>query len=269
VPDVYASITTADAATLERLVGVLELRAADTRQKEMRDDYLGAVALRDGTRLVEIGCGTGAVSRALAARPEVTEVIGVDPSPVFLERARDLAAPVPGLSFIEADGREIPLPDASFDAAVFHTTLCHIPQPELALAEAHRLLRPGGVAFIFDGDYATTTVAVNAIDPLQVCADAAIAAIVHDPWLVRRLPGLVKQAGFVDLRARSHGYVGIDDADYMLTIVDRGADAMVASGRIGETLADALKKEARRRSERDEFFGHIAYFSLVARKPAS
>jgi hypothetical protein len=48
--------------------------------------------------------------------------------------------------------------------------------------------------------------------------------------------------------------------------VDLGADALVASGRIGADTAAALKTEARRRVTSGEYFGHIAYMSLVARK---
>ena len=51
----------------------------------------------------------------------------------------------------------------------------------------------------------------------------------------------------------------------MLSIVDRGADALLGTGRIGVDAAEALKAEARRRSDEGEFFGHIAYASLVAR----
>ncbi|HEX6015765.1 MAG TPA: hypothetical protein VFY87_28965 [Geminicoccaceae bacterium] len=53
----------------------------------------------------------------------------------------------------------------------------------------------------------------------------------------------------------------------MVSIADRGADTLVANGRIGRDLADALKAEARRRVEDGSFFGHIAYASLVAGKP--
>lgn len=52
------------------------------------------------------------------------------------------------------------------------------------------------------------------------------------------------------------------------TGVDRGADALLAAGGIGVELAETLKAEARRRSEAGEFYGHIAYASLIARKPA-
>ncbi len=64
----------------------------------------------------------------------------------------------------------------------------------------------------------------------------------------------------------SYGFVETTEAEYMLTIVDRGADILRASGQIGDEVAAALKAEARRRGE--AFFGHIAYVSLIARKPS-
>jgi ubiquinone/menaquinone biosynthesis C-methylase UbiE len=62
---------------------------------------------------------------------------------------------------------------ATFDVAVFHTTLCHVPTLEAALREARRVLRPDGWLAVFDGDYATTTVAIAPADPLQACPGSA------------------------------------------------------------------------------------------------
>lgn len=207
------------------------------------------------------------MTRALALWPRVGEAVGVDPSPLFLEKARELARDVPNISFTEGDARALPLEDESADVVVFHTTLCHVPGPELALAEARRVLRTGGSLAVFDGDYATTTLATGAFDPLEACADAAVDFLVHDRFLVRRLPTLAREAGFEIERLRGHSYVEAPSSlGYMLAIADRGADALVAAGRIGSAAADALKAEARRRSDEHEFFGHIAYASVIARK---
>jgi SAM-dependent methyltransferase len=199
----------------------------------------------------------------------VGEVVGVDPSPIFVEKARDLSHDLPNLSFVEGDGRALPLEDASFDVVVFHTTLCHVPGPDLALTEASRVLRACGLLAVFDGDYATVTCASGDFDPVQTCAEACVDYLVHDRWLVRRLPKLALAAGFELTGFRSHSYMEApSSAGYMLAIIDRGADALAASGGIALETADALKAEARRRSDAGEFFGHIAYASLIAQKRA-
>jgi ubiquinone/menaquinone biosynthesis C-methylase UbiE len=264
MPDVYASIENADEAVQERLADVLELRAADAGQRAMLEDYLADLALPDGARVLEVGCGTGAVARTLAVRPGVGEVVGLDPSPVFVQRARQIAAGVEDLSYVVGGGTALPFDDGAFDAVVFHTVLSHIPEAGAALAEAARVTAAGGALAAFDGDYATTTVALGDRDPLQACVDAAMEALVHDRYLVRRLGTLVRAAGWEVVRLRSHGYVENEDPGYILTLIDRGADTLVASGGLGAAAADALKAEARRRVTAGEFFGHIAYASLIA-----
>jgi hypothetical protein len=79
-----------------------------------------------------------------------------------------------------------------------------------------------------------------------------------------RLPGLLQAAGFTPVRMRSHGYVETREARYIPTIVDRGAAALVAQGGLGAEAANALRAEARGRATSGQFFGHIAYASLVA-----
>src|SRR5262252_8984846 len=179
MPDVYVEIAKAEPRILELLIDVLELRAADPGQKAMRDAYLSWLNVPHGAHVLEVGCGTGAVARDLARRPNVRDVIGLDPSPVFLRSARALAAAIPNLRFEQGDARALPYENGAFDAVVFHTCLCHVPNSEKALHEALRVLRPGGELAVFDGDYATTTFATGDHDPLQSCADAAVAALVH------------------------------------------------------------------------------------------
>ena len=82
---------------------------------------------------------------------------------------------------------------------------------------------------------------------------------------MRRVSTLAAAAGFDGVSFRSHGYVETPSGGYMLTIVDRGADALSAAGQITDEAAAALKDEARRRSHAEQFFGHIAYASLIAR----
>jgi SAM-dependent methyltransferase len=57
----------------------------------------------------------------------VGEVVGVDPSPDFVDRARRFGEAIDNLTFEAADGRELPFPDRHFDVVAFHGTLCYLP----------------------------------------------------------------------------------------------------------------------------------------------
>lgn len=266
--DLYATIDAVDPEIQQRLAQVLEARAADARQREMLAAYLSGIAFPKDARVLEIGCGTGCVTRTLARWPGVGEVVGVDPSAVFIARAKELAGGIANLSFAVGDGCRLQLAAGGFDVVVLHTTLCHVPAPERLLAEAYRVLRGGGWLAVFDGDYATATVATAAADPLEPCIEAFRGGFVHDPWLVRRLPELIRAGGFEPEGLRSHGYVEAGEGGYMLSWVERGAEVMLQQGRIGAAEAEAFKAEARRRSEQRQWFGHIAFASLLGRKPA-
>jgi SAM-dependent methyltransferase len=269
MPDVYTIIRETDRALQERLADVLEMRTDDPRQVAMWHAYLAEIDFPPAAQVLEIGCGTGAVSRILAQLPGVAQVTGVDPSAVFVAKARALAASIPNLTFEEGDGRSLPFDADAFDVVVVHQTLSHVPQPERLVAEAFRVLRPRGWLAVFDGDYATITVATGDFDPLEASIDAMRTQFVHDPWIVRRLPQLICAAGFEVRPMRSHGYVEAQEGAYMLTLIDRGAEALLHDGRISSETAAALKAEAQRRSATKTWFGHIAFASLLGRKPAS
>jgi SAM-dependent methyltransferase len=267
MPDIYARIAAADPVLLDRLAAALELRAADLLQRGILKDFVSEIVFPEKASVLEIGCGTGAITRFLVRLPQVAQAVGIDPSPDFITKARELAGELESLSFQVGDGRSLASEGRSFDAVLFHTALCHIPRPEEALAEALRVLRPGGCLAVFDGDYASTSLAAGNFDPIQCCADAAIDGLVHDRWLMRRLPAMLRSSGFAEPRFRSYGYTSLPDPSYMFTIVDRGADLLLSEGRIGPEMADALKREARRRAEVDGFYGLIVFASAVARRP--
>jgi ubiquinone/menaquinone biosynthesis C-methylase UbiE len=267
MPDVWATVAELDATTQDRLADVLEVRGADAAQQDMRREFLTEIPLPERAEVLELGCGTGVLTRRLARLPQVARVTGVDVAPSLLERATVLAAELPDVSFQQADARALPFPDGDFDVVVADSVLVHVPGVEAAISESFRVLRPGGRLALFEGDYATTTVALGDHDPLQCCADAMMAASVTDRWLVRRLPRLLADTGFAVQSLRSHGFVDAARDGYMVTVVDRGADSLVGAGQIGPELAAALKAEARRRSAAGTFFGHIAYASLIAERP--
>lgn len=115
MPDVFSDITKASPDVLEAIVNVLEMRAADPQLQAMLESYLSEIELPDSAQILEVGSGTGPVARRLARLEQAKQVIGLDPSPVFLAKARELAKGIDNLTFKEGDGRSLPFDDPSFD----------------------------------------------------------------------------------------------------------------------------------------------------------
>jgi ubiquinone/menaquinone biosynthesis C-methylase UbiE len=97
-------------------------------------------------RVLEIGVGTGL---SFPHYPAVDELVGVEPSPAMLERARKRAVTLGRqVKLVPASAEALPLEDASFDTVVAIAVLCTVDHPGRALAEIRRVLRPGG-RFLF------------------------------------------------------------------------------------------------------------------------
>ena len=94
-------------------------------------------------RVLEVGVGTG-LNFGLYTEA-VTELVGVDPDPFMLERARPRAAALPFKATLHQAGAEkMPIDANSIDTAVITFTLCTIPDPAAALTEVRRVLKPAG-----------------------------------------------------------------------------------------------------------------------------
>ena len=265
MPDVYATITEAEPAVVAGLVDILELRAADPQQREMREAYLSDVAFPPDARVVEVGCGPGPVARALAARPGVGEVVGVDPSPIFVEKGPGARRRPPNLTFVEGDARALPLEDGSFDVVVFHTCSA-TSRAGAALAEACRVLRPTAAARVFDGDYATTTCRVRRARPAAGLRRRPSRASSTTAGSCAGCRGSARgQGSTLDPpgRAQLHRGARIRRTCSRSSTAAPGCSA--AAGTIGAATADALRAEARRRAAAGTYFAHISYASFLAR----
>jgi ubiquinone/menaquinone biosynthesis C-methylase UbiE len=98
-------------------------------------------------RVLEIGIGSG-LNFPFYGR-EVEEVVGIDPAKALLARAGKAGGWMPfKIRLICQSAEHLPYPDASFDCVVATWSLCSIPDVAAALAEAHRVLKPGG-RFVF------------------------------------------------------------------------------------------------------------------------
>lgn len=126
-----------------------EMRALGLPGAEIEAALLDALPPRIG-RLLDIGCGTGGLLERLA--PRIEEGLGVDASRDMLALARTRLAErgLAQISVRQADMYRLALPDAAFDAVTLQMVLHYAEDPAAALAEACRVLRPGGVLAIVD-----------------------------------------------------------------------------------------------------------------------
>lgn len=121
---------------LPRLIHVV-MRRADLA------DYRRQVVTAAAGGVLEIGIGSGLNLPFYG--PAVREIVGIDPSPELLERARRAAAGLTlPVELVEAPAEALPLDSRSVDAVVMTWTLCSIPDPHQALHEIRRVLKPEG-----------------------------------------------------------------------------------------------------------------------------
>jgi SAM-dependent methyltransferase len=107
--------------------------------RQTADALLDAAGVTTGTRVLDVATGPGPIAAAAAARG--AQVAGLDFSPAMIAEAQRC---YPAIAFREGDAEALPFDASSFDAVVMNFGLLHLARPEGAIAEAHRVLRPGG-----------------------------------------------------------------------------------------------------------------------------
>lgn len=182
-------------------------REAERLEDQARtlEDLLHAdTGFLDDTEVLEVGCGTGAQTAALARRSIGARITAVDLSAASLAEAerRILAEGLGNVRFVQADIRAAPFRPGSFDHVFVCFVLEHLPNPEAMLAALRALLRPSGTITVIEGDHGSIV-----FHPESAAARAAIACQVElqrraggDANIGRRLYPLLVDAGFEEVR---------------------------------------------------------------------
>jgi SAM-dependent methyltransferase len=160
--------------------------------------FIAFLNLRGDERVLEIGSGLGILAAEVAKAAPRGSVVGV-------ERSADQLARVPrgpsNLLFLEGDAHHLPFDPATFDVVYCRYLLEHVAEPERGLAEAHRVLRPGGRVCVQEND-----ISLVRHDPPTPAFDEVWSrfAVLQrrlggDAHIGRRLFGLLIRAGFDDI----------------------------------------------------------------------
>jgi ubiquinone/menaquinone biosynthesis C-methylase UbiE len=200
--------------------------------------------LAPGTRLLEVGCGVGAVLTVLGQEFPGVELVGVDIEPAQLAFARGhLERGGVEATLVEADALSLPFADASFDQVWMMWFLEHLADPPAALREARRVLVTGGAITAIEVDYSTcraepSTAAIDAL--LRTMVQGMAAAGWSDAGT--RLPGWLREAGFreIDEGIRDFWWHGEQLAVQAAYAADVIASALDALAQLPGAAADQL-----------------------------
>jgi SAM-dependent methyltransferase len=216
---------------------------AEPHNRPLFEAVLDAAGVGEGTRVLDVGCGTG-LTLVLAAE-RGAEPAGLDVTPELLAIARER---LPGADLREVDMETLPWEDEAFDAVVGVNAFQFAGDPRRALAEAARVVRPGGrvVASLFAAPERSQSTAVHhAMQALIPPADAAE----HAPYALSAPGNLEAALEDAGLHVADDGEVGcswryasMEDAIHGLLCSAGGARAKEAAGEdaVRRTLAEAL-----------------------------
>jgi ubiquinone/menaquinone biosynthesis C-methylase UbiE len=175
------------------------------------EPLLDRYQLSGAIRILDLGCGTGEITRRLAARYPAATLLGIDILEENLAIARrDSAALGERLRYEKGDAFLLALPDASCDLVTCRHMSQAVPHFENVLAEITRVLRPGGWVHLLSEDYGMLHIPNGQPDPDRFWGDTALAflqSIGCDGHIGRHSPPLLENAGYREIRLN---YVVVD-----------------------------------------------------------
>ena len=236
------------------------------RRRELVHEALGA---SPGERILDVGCGPGFYVTELLERvgPDGS-VVGVDASPAMLAVAAHRAEGHANVEFHEGDATALPVDDADFDRALSVQVLEYVPDVPAALAELHRVLRPGGCVLLWDVDWAT--VSWHSGDPARM--ERVLRAWdehLSDPSLPRTLAPRMRAAGFEDVELQGHTFATADLSPETYAGAGLPLIQGFVAGRddIGPDVATAWADEQHELADRGEAFFACVQFCFTGRRP--
>jgi ubiquinone/menaquinone biosynthesis C-methylase UbiE len=242
-----------DTDTLIRALDAAERMPAAAR---LRARSYQLLRLPPGATAIDVGCGT---ARAVAELAEHgARAIGVDLDPAMLAAARSR---FPGIDVRAADAADLPLGDGQAHGyradKVYHV----LPDPDAALAEARRVLAPGGRIALLGQDWDTLVIDSDQPELTRRIVHARADTIPH-PRIARAYRNLLLDAGFGDVDVEVHTVVFTDAA--MLPLIAGHAAAAHQAGAISGDEAANWVSEQTRRAQHERLLFAIPMFLAAA-----
>ncbi|WP_367307042.1 class I SAM-dependent methyltransferase [Alicyclobacillus acidocaldarius] len=249
----------------------------------IRRAVLRALPIRAGMRVLDIGCGFGALTFDIAALYAV-QLTGIDRSSTALAVAkrvehdlRDAGAMAAGcaIEWKTGDAEALPLPDNDADVAVSRFLFQHLTNPNAAVREIFRVLKPGGFTCLIDADDALSL--EYPVDPVAAEVRDALSRLQQtnggDRHMGRKLASLLAGAGLSVVQTfvvpQAH-YAETPSRLARLTLLEQLRErraGLIETGIISQASYEALARRLQQEPAKPQFSMH-AEVAVIAKKPA-
>lgn len=257
------------------LLATMDATASWEATRRLRAWERSQLGLRGGQRLLDVGCGLGEAALALACDlGDDGEVVGVDISTEMVRVARSKAGDAPcRVRFTVGDARSIAEPGGSFDVVRSERTLQWLAEPEAAIAEMARVVRPGGRVSLIDTDWSSFAIDVGDDDLAAMVRNAMRDERGRPSTIGRRLHDLVRDAGLVPVaRAEAtQAWTGWDpdaapapDGCFSMQSL---ADDLIATGQLAPGGRDPFVSRIHEAARRERFAMALTMYAVVASAP--
>jgi SAM-dependent methyltransferase len=225
--------------------------------------------VQPGDSILEVGCGAGDDSLALAQRVGPNgRVVGIDAGADMVaeakRRAENSHLPV---EFFVQDACNLEFPDNTFDGCRADQVFQHVGDPRKGVSEIIRVARPGAQVVICDPDWETLAIdAVNKKITRQIVNYRC--DVFRSGWIGRQLPALFKSLGLADIFVSADVFIITDFslANKLWRLRDTAGQACKA-GAISEQEASDWLSQLEEADRKGLFFGAVTGFAAVGRKP--
>ena len=252
----------ATARMLERMYSAPEVAL-------QRAIVLHSMALRAGEVVLDVGSGPGFLARDMAVIVGPAGVVsGIDQSEPMVAMARERCRDQDWVDIQVGEATALPYQDGIFDAAVATQVYEYVQDVDLALSELHRVLRPGGRAFIVDTDWSSIVWNTSDRARMRRVLDAWDEHLIH-PHLPATLTPTLKRAGFQVVRRDVHPMFNPEySPDSYSGGILEGVHSFVPGHRgLTRADADAWAADLRALGEAGEYFFSVNRYLFMVVKP--
>jgi len=206
--------------------------------------------VRGSARVLDLGCGQGNTTRCLADTLQPAECIGLEYDAALVDYAQTRPENPSNVEFRQGDASQLQFPDGSFDVVFCRYLLLHMANPMQVVREMMRVVKPGGFAVAYEGDF---TMATSSHPPCTGLATLHTVweGLFQNPPAGRRLVHYFRDAGATDIEAGACTLVA-HDTPTMKRLLRLSAEAtgpaaeakgILSPAQVGEMIADLVRLE--------------------------